>query len=108
MFLNRLLSMNAGDPHLTLALSPPIGWERRGDALRRDREQADADPEDLRFTIDDLRLMRPCFLNRLLSMNSGDPHLSLTLSPPIGWERRGIRLRRGYDGTGSRRMTSVA
>ena len=42
MFLNRLLSMNAGDPHLTLALSPPIGWERRGDALRRDREQADA------------------------------------------------------------------
>ena len=41
-------------------------------------------------------------------MNPGDPHLTLALSPPIRWERRGNppspRLRR----TGSRRMAAVA
>ena len=43
-----------------------------------------------------------------LPMNPGDPHLTLALSPPIRWERRGNppspRLRR----TGSRRMAAVA
>ncbi len=42
------------------------------------------------------------------SMNPGNPPLTLTLSPPIRWERRGNppspRLRR----TGSRRMAAVA
>ncbi len=28
------LSMNPGNPHLTLTLSPPIGWERRGNSKR--------------------------------------------------------------------------
>ncbi len=43
-----------------------------------------------------------------LPMNPGDPHLTLALSPPIRWERRGNppspRLRR----TGSKRMAAVA
>ena len=26
--------MNSRNPHLTLTLSPPIGWERRGDTRR--------------------------------------------------------------------------
>ena len=28
------LPMNPGDPYLTLTLSPPIRWERRGDSKR--------------------------------------------------------------------------
>ena len=97
--------MNSGNPHLSLTLSPPIGWERRGNPssgrLRRDRQQVDAGrrleaaQDEAGFGEGGCRIY-PAF--RFLRVKPGDPHLSLTLSPPIGWERRGnpswARLRR--------------
>ncbi len=97
--------MNSGNPHLSLTLSPPIGWERRGDPswarLRRDRQQVDAGrrlnaaQDEAGFGEGGCRIY-PAF--RFLRVKPADPHLSLTLSPPIGWERRGNPSRQAAGG----------
>ncbi len=115
------LPLNPGDPHLTLALSPPIGWERRGKSKRmaavarmpgrmRQVQGSKAriirgilsplrgEGSDNRRTWENLGFMAPMRVHswRLkLPMNPGDPHLTLALSPPIRWERRGKRRRMG-------------
>ncbi|MGA2555892.1 MAG: hypothetical protein ABSG04_06410, partial [Verrucomicrobiota bacterium] len=63
-------------PHLTLTLSPPIGWERRGNSRRTPivprefAEQRQARGSNAQVAV-----------GGTLPMN---PHLTLTLSPPIG------------------------
>jgi len=78
------------NPHLTLTLSPPIGWERRGKSgwtrmvPCRSGEQRQAQGVKIKIKI---RI-------KIRMGNGRNPHLTLTLSPPIGWERRGNSMGR--------------
>ncbi len=120
--------------NLTLALSPPIGWERRGNPpsprLRRTgsrrmaavarksgrmRQVQGSKARIIRGILSPLRgegsrdwTRQGTFGVQRVNARNFRGNLTLALSPPIGWERRGNppspRLRR----TGSRRMAAVA
>ncbi len=122
----RMVPVKTADPHLSLTLSPPIGWERRGDPSSA-RYGATGGRRTLVSLSKGRRFPRVRWLGkrmcrfkaasrfacrrtprrwravRMVLVKTADPHLSLTLSPPIGWERRGNPSSARYGATGGRR-----